>query len=114
MGGASALVPKALEKKPVSLAPSSHLTCESSTEGLAEPAWEAIDEVHDGNLNRLVKALHERLSGRGCSGWMGPVSSPLPQAVRAGSEPICLWNLDTQYSSVKSFGNWPSFPHSGY
>lgn len=36
---------------------------------------------------------------------MGPVSSPLPQAVRAGSEPMWLWNLDTHNSSVKPFWN---------
>lgn len=66
MGGGSVLVPKVL-KEPVLLGPSSpsHLTWESSTEGLAEPAWEAISEVHDSDPNRLVKAPHERLSGRG-------------------------------------------------
>lgn len=80
MEEASALVPKVL-KKPALLAPSSPLPPylgpgRAAPEGLAEVAWEAIGEVHDSDPNRLVKAWHERPSGRGLFRYRGSCIQP--------------------------------------
>lgn len=80
----------------------------SSTEGLAEPAWEAIGKVQTATPTGWWRP-HRK--GRVGGGWFRLNRSyiqPLPPAVRAGIEPSWLWDCDTRYSSVKPFGNWPS------
>lgn len=71
-----------------------HPTQESSTEGLAEPAWEATGKVHDSAPSRLVKATHERPSGRGVVP-SEPVLQSVPILRQVPSEPTWLWNPHT-------------------
>lgn len=108
-------MPTVLRGKPVLLAPSSHPlhpAQESSTEGLAEPAWEATGKVHNSDPSRLVKTPHERPSGRGVVP-AEPILRSAPVLKQVGSEPTWLWNLDT-FTVQFSTALWEAFLPSGY
>lgn len=96
------------------LAPSSHPlhpAQESSTEGLAEPAWEATGKVHNSDPSRLVKTPHERPSGRGLFRLSQSCVQP-PSSSRWDLSPPGSGTLThSQYSSVQPFGR-PSSPQA--
>lgn len=102
--GPALLCPKSSRRSQCSwlpLAPSLPPDLGSSTEGLAEPAWEATGKVQAATPTGWWRPDRKGRVGRGWFRLNRSYIQPLPPAVRAGFEPSWLWDCDTvQFSKA--------------